>query len=99
MLNDSPCLNNEHLDHANEINIIENHSQHNKTCTNLKFLSLNVCGLKSKQIVPDLCSFIDNYDIVGFQETKMDSLDTVNLDNLIFIINIEQIYPKENQVA
>ena len=42
---------------------------------------LNTCGLKSRQLYPEFCSFVNKYDIIGFQETKLDSLDTVTLDN------------------
>jgi exonuclease III len=53
----------------------------NNNKNGLKFLSLNVCGLKSKLILPEFCSYIEQFDIIGFQETKLDSLDTVSLNN------------------
>lgn len=47
-----------------------------KSLTNeLNFLSLNVCGLKSKSIVPEFQSLISNFDIVGFQETRLDRMN------------------------
>lgn len=46
----------------------------------LKFCSINVCGLKSKQIYPEFISFIQQFDIIGLQETKLDNLDTIELD-------------------
>lgn len=40
-----------------------------------------MCGVNAKQNVPEFKSLISNYDIVGFQETKTDTLDTVLLNN------------------
>ena len=34
----------------------------------LRFLTINVCGLKSKLLIPEFQSFIQDYDIVGIQE-------------------------------
>ena len=42
-------------------------------CLNL--VSLNVCGLKSKTIIPEFRNYIDKFDIIGLQETKMDFVD------------------------
>ena len=42
----------------------------------LKFLSLNVCGLVSKLKCPDFLSLINEYDIIGVQETKTDDEDS-----------------------
>ena len=47
----------------------------------IKLLSLNTCGLKSKLFIPEFNSFISNYDIIGFQETKTDSLDILSIPN------------------
>lgn len=49
--------------------------------TPLKIVSPNTSGLKSKQINPDFCSFVEKNDILGFQERKLDSLDTVVFNN------------------
>ena len=51
--------------------------------TNLSFLSLNVCGLRSKTLFPEFNDKISLYDIVGFQETKTDQLDDINIENFI----------------
>ena len=48
---------------------------------NLKLLSLNTCGLKSKLYIPEFHTFVSNFDIIGFQESKTDSLDTLTLPN------------------
>ena len=46
----------------------------------LKLVSINVCGLKSKQACPEFINMLNNYDIIGLQETKMDDLDSFLLD-------------------
>lgn len=43
--------------------------------SNLKLLSLNVCGLKSKLIIPEFKDLLSDHDIIGFQETKLDFVD------------------------
>ena len=47
----------------------------------LQFLTLNTCGLKSKLIIaiPEFCDFIGQYDIIGLQETKSDTLDSFEI--------------------
>ena len=47
--------------------------------TKLKFLSINVCGLKSKLKIPEFISLINSYDIIGVQETKLDNADCVTV--------------------
>lgn len=39
------------------------------------YLSLNVCGLRSKFIDPHLINIINNYGIIGLQKTKTNCLD------------------------
>jgi len=56
---------------------------HKPACVNadsLHVLSLNVCGLRSKDKNLDFINYINKFDIIGFQETKLDSLDTVNIE-------------------
>ena len=81
------CNNDSHLcdvtgvneyDRQNNENII-NSSEH--CLKNIKLLSLNVCGLTSKQVYPEFKSLINDHDIIGFQESKMDSLDSLNIEN------------------
>ena len=45
---------------------------HSGTCREktIKLLSLNICGLKNKLLLPEFHSFISHYDIIGFQESK-----------------------------
>ena len=51
----------------------------NNAITKLKFLSINVCGLKSKLKIPEFISLINSYDIIGVQETKLDNADCVSV--------------------
>ena len=46
----------------------------------LKFLSLNVCGLKSRCINPDFISYLQSFHIIGLQETKLSEIDQINLN-------------------
>ena len=43
--------------------------QHSSVINDIKFLSINVCGLKSRLNSPEL---INSFDIIGVQETKLD---------------------------
>jgi hypothetical protein len=52
-----------------------------KTTDKLNILSLNVCGLKSKCNYPEFTSLLNNYDIIGLQETKLDNLDHIEIAN------------------
>ena len=47
----------------------------------LKFLSLNVCGLKSRCINPDFISYLQSFHIIGLQETKLSEIDQINLNS------------------
>lgn len=47
----------------------------------MKLVSLNVCGLRSKALFPEFSSFLNSYDIIGFQETKTDQLDDISLND------------------
>ncbi|MEW8546328.1 MAG: reverse transcriptase family protein [Candidatus Thiodiazotropha sp.] len=42
----------------------------------LKILSLNVCGLVTKLKCPEFVSLIQEYDLIGIQETKTDDADS-----------------------
>ena len=55
-----------------------------KQFKDMKILSLNVCGLTSKQDCPDFIDFMRQYDIIGYQETKMNNLDTFLLEGYTF---------------
>ena len=45
----------------------------------LQFLTLNVCGLKSRIIYPEFSNILSKYDFIGLQETKTDSLDDIHI--------------------
>lgn len=49
----------------------------------MKLLTVNVCGLRSKLICPEFINYINSADIIGFQETKTDCLDDINLHDYI----------------
>ena len=51
----------------------------------INFLSINVCGLKSKLNIPEFTELINSYDIIGFQETKLDDVDEINIDGYTVI--------------
>ena len=54
---------------------------HESECSVLKVASLNVCGLRSKLLFPELSSMIQQYDILGFQKTKTDDLDDITFQD------------------
>ena len=45
----------------------------------LKILSLNVCGLLSKLQIPEFSELLQSYDIIGIQESKTDDVDNVSV--------------------
>jgi len=51
----------------------------------LKFAVLNICGLMNKLKYIETQEFIQNYDIVGLVETKLDNYDTVQIKGYKFI--------------
>ena len=53
-----------------------NHEQIRAEQNKLKILTLNVCGLASKLLSPEFLSLIQQYDIIGLQETKTDDTDS-----------------------
>ena len=57
----------------------------------LQFVSINVFGMKSKLKFPDFGHFIQNYDIIGVNETKLDNYDTLEIDGLSIFICIESL--------
>lgn len=48
--------------------------------SSLKCCSINVCGLKRKLSCPDFVDYVNQFDIVCIQETKLCNLDSVELD-------------------
>ena len=49
------------------------------TSNSLKITFLNVCGIKSKLLNPDVHVLIQYYDILVFVETKLDNFDVLQL--------------------
>ena len=60
----------------------------------LRLLSINVCGLKSKLIIPEFQSLIQGYDIIGVQETKCDDYDSLVLSEYIFHVKNRKHFMK-----
>jgi len=46
----------------------------------MSLLSLNVCGLKSKVNCPEFTNYLNDFSIIGLQETKLNDLDHVELE-------------------
>lgn len=46
----------------------------------LKLLSINVCGLKSKLVCPEFIDYLNTFDIIACEETKLDNFDDIHLD-------------------
>jgi len=38
-----------------------------------------------KQLNPDFVSYIKGFNVIGFQETKTDSFDRINIESFIFL--------------
>ena len=63
---------------------INKNSQYNQ----LQLLSINVRGLKSKLLCPEFVNLIEQYDIIGIQESKLDDVDNINIQgNQVFTNN------------
>ena len=67
-----------------------------KTFSSLKFCALNVGGLRSKMKSEDLFEFIDDFDIIGLLEIKMDQVDADSIktefENFDIFCNIDKEY-------
>ena len=57
------------------VNDVTDYSDVNRHHAKLNILSLNVCGLRSKLIIPCCLLFISKYDILCFVESKTDETD------------------------
>ena len=58
-----------------------------KTYYNLRIISINVCGLKSKVTCPEFISLIENHDIICVQESKLDDVDCVQINGFTVYTN------------
>ena len=55
-------------------------TKNKRLCQNtLKIGSLNVCGLKTRLEYPDFFNYFTYFDLVCYQETKLDTLDIVSI--------------------
>ena len=74
--------NRQRVNHAyNSLNSNKSVNERSKSFTigKLIFLSINICGLKSKLRFSEFKNLINSYDIVRVQESKLDDLDSVQL--------------------
>ena len=53
----------------------------------LNILSLNVCGLSAKLRCPEFCDFLNQYEIIGLQESKTDDTDSIVLPGYTCFLN------------
>ncbi|MCG8046717.1 MAG: reverse transcriptase domain-containing protein [Candidatus Thiodiazotropha endolucinida] len=84
-------MSNGHDDISCNLNPNSNFSETNNDLRqrdDLKILSLNVCGLKSKLNCPEFVTLLNDYDIIAVQESKLDDVDRVNIDGYqVFSLN------------
>ena len=64
------------------------------TCC-LKIVSLNVCGLMSKMKYPEFCEMQVSNDIICLTETKMDDLDSFDVDGFTCFMKNRSIYKRK----
>jgi len=70
-------------------NVCENNTSLEKDYSfnfNTLLLMCNVCGLKENITTPDILNTINKYASIGYQETKLDDTDFIQLNNLKKII-------------
>jgi hypothetical protein len=56
----------------------------------VKFLSLNVCGIKSKLNYNEFSEFISSFDVRIFRETNPDNIDLIHITGFITFIKNSQ---------
>ena len=44
-------------------------------------MTLNVCGLKNRCIIPDFINYLQSFDIIGLQETKLSEIDHIEIES------------------
>lgn len=54
-----------------------------QTNSDLKLLSLNVCGIKTRLSYAEFTDFVSKYDIIGLTETKTDDSDSISLPGYV----------------
>lgn len=60
----------------------------------MKIYSINVCGIKSKNSFSEFVEFINQYDIIGVQESKLDDLDNISIDCYEIIMHNRHRYSR-----
>ena len=55
--------------------------------TQLKLLSLNVCGLTARLRCPEFNELLQSYDIIALQESKTDDTDNIVLPGYVYVSN------------
>ena len=73
-----------------KLSIQSNLRSYNCAITNLKILSINVCGLKKKLNTPEFVNLINSYDIVGVQETRLDDADNITIPGYTIVCQNRQ---------
>lgn len=71
----------------------ENNQRNSLHVSDIKIVSLNVCGLCSKLQTPDFLEFINEHEIVCLTETQTDCADVIDVENdTVIIVNTGQTY-------
>ena len=52
---------------------------HENAFSNIRLLTLNVCGLRAKTLFPEFTNLVNEHDIIGLQETRTDQIDDIDL--------------------
>ena len=67
----------------------------------MKILTLNVCGLQAKLKAPDLEELCQNYNVVCFNETKLDDFDSVHISGFtaLSLVNRKIFKAKSGGIA
>jgi exonuclease III len=80
--------------------VLAEHNYQDIAKSQLKFCSLNVCGLRSKLLSYDFENFIKSYDIVCLTETKLSDHDDLEFDGYtIFMKNRKNVRRNSGGVA
>ncbi|MCW4346970.1 MAG: reverse transcriptase domain-containing protein [Candidatus Thiodiazotropha endolucinida] len=90
-MGDGHCISDSHNPDCNsdqdKVDAKSSPSQSHSENKRLNFLSINVCGLISKLNCPEFISLVNNYDIIGLQETKLDDIDTIEIPGYTAFFN------------
>lgn len=70
---------------ASKFKVNVNNQRNSLHLSDIKIVSLNVCGLCSKLQNPDFLELINEHDIVYLTETKTDCADVIDVENYTVI--------------